>query len=159
MKKIVSCILLLLLAVDIAPAIGQGRPEPWSNFQLDGIAYQYFAGGAEVVYCDPELRAVSIPGEISKTKVTRIGEMAFYQNSELVTVVLPESITDIDSLAFLGCRNLSSINLPAGLTRIGQKAFQGCTSLKSISLPDCLSEMRDGVFRNCSGIDLNCVPI
>lgn len=150
-KRIWPIISLLLLIVEFTPAIAQIRRKPISDYWQDGISYRWNAGGAEVIYCDPELRAVSIPSEVNGRKVTRIGEMAF-QYSDLVSVVLPESITVIDSMAFLGCDNLSSINFPAGLTRIGKKAFQGCTSLKSISLSDSLTEMRDGVFTNCSGL-------
>lgn len=150
-KRIWLIISLLLLIVEFTPAIAQIRRKPISDYRQDGISYRWNAGGAEVIYCDPELRAVSIPSEVNGRKVTRIGEMAF-QYSDLVSVVLPESITVIDSMAFLGCDNLSSINFPAGLTRIGKKAFQGCTSLKSISLSDSLTEMRDGVFTNCPGL-------
>ena len=151
-KRIWLIISLLLLIVEFTPAIAQIRPKPIYDYWHDGISYRWYAGGAEVIYCDPELRAVSIPSEVNGRKVTRIGEMAFYQYSDLVSVVLPESITVIDSMAFLGCDNLSSINFPAGLTRIGKKAFQECRSLKSISLSDSLTEMRDGVFSNCSGL-------
>lgn len=150
-KRIWLIISLLLLIVEFTPAIAQIRRKPISDYWQDGISYRWYAGGAEVIYCDPELRAVSIPSEVNGMKVTRIGEMAF-QYSDLVSVVLPESITVIDNMAFFGCDNLSSINFPAGLTRIGEKAFQGCTSLKSISLSDSLTEMRDGVFGNCSGL-------
>lgn len=152
-KRIWLIISLLLLIVEFTPAIAQIRPKPIDyDYLQDGIYYRWYAGGAEVIYCDPELRAVSIPSEVKGMKVTRIGEMAFYQYSDLVSVVLPESITVIDNMAFLGCRNLSSINFPAGLTRIGEKAFQECKSLKSISLSDSLTEMRDGVFSNCYGL-------
>ncbi len=147
-KRIWLIISLLLFIVEFTPAIAQIRRKPISDYWQDGISYRWNAGGAEVIYCDPELRAVSIPSEVNGRKVTRIGEMAF-QYSDLVSVVLPESITVIDSMAFFGCDNLSSINFPAGLTRIGKKAFQACTSLKSISLSDSLTEMRDGVFTNC----------
>ena len=151
-KRIWPIISLLLLIVEFTPAIAQIRPKPMIyDYWQDGIYYRWYAGGAEVIYCDPELRAVSIPSEVKGMKVTRIGEMA-YQYSDLVSVVLPESITVIDSMAFFGCDNLSSINFPAGLTRIGKKAFQGCTSLKSISLSDSLTEMRDGVFSGCNGL-------
>lgn len=151
-KRIWPIISLLLFIVEFTPAIAQIRPKPIDyDYLQDGIYYRWNAGGAEVIYCDPELRAVSIPSEVKGMKVTRIGEMA-YQYSDLVSVVLPESITVIESMAFFGCDNLSSINFPAGLTRIGEKAFQACTSLKSISLSDSLTEMRDGVFTNCSGL-------
>lgn len=150
-KRIWLIISLLLLIVEFTPAIAQIRRKPISDYWQDGISYRWNAGGAEVIYCDPELRAVSIPSEVNGRKVTRIGEMAF-QYSDLVSVVLPESITVIDSMAFFGCDNLSSINFPAGLTRIGKKAFQACTSLKSISLSDSLTEMRDGVFRGCKAL-------
>lgn len=151
-KRIWPIISLLLLIVEFTPAIAQIRSKPMIyDYWQDGIYYRWNAGGAEVIYCDPELRAVSIPSEVNGMKVTRIGEMAF-QYSDLVSVVLPESITVIDSMAFFGCDNLSSINFPAGLTRIGKKAFQECDGLKSISLSDSLTEMRDCVFSNCNGL-------
>lgn len=45
---------------------------------------------------------------------------------------IPSSVTKIGDYAFYNCTNLTSIELPSGVTEIGDYAFEGCTGLTSI---------------------------
>ena len=64
---------------------------------------------------------VTIPGEIEGCTVCAIGEGAF-KYSNVIDVVLPDSVTDIRAEAFKGCRNLRRINLEH-VENIGSSAF------------------------------------
>ena len=48
------------------------------------------------------------------------------------TVVIPNSVTSIGEHAFYDCRNLMSITIPDSVTSIGREAFDGCSSLKKV---------------------------
>lgn len=85
--------------------------------------------------------------------VTEIGDEAFYWNTYLESVTLPNTIRQIGDSAFLRCgstlylKNLS-INLPESLTHIGKAAFKS-TSLKSIKIPGTVQHISDEAFRDC----------
>lgn len=119
---------------------------------------------------------VIIPSHIEDNPVTEIGLAAFYLNSQIVSVVIPDSVkfighdafgkctslqtvvlsanlTAIDVLAFEYCESLSNIKLPESLTSIGYRAFANCTSLKHISIPgNCLNENSGECFAD-SGLE------
>lgn len=67
--------------------------------------------------------------------VTGIGSSAFSAPSatNLVHVVLPESLTDISDNSFYGCGKLQSINIPANVQSIYSNAFGGCVSLTDVT--------------------------
>ena len=48
---------------------------------------------------------------------------------------IPSSVTKIGDYAFYNCTNLSSLTLPSGVKEIGFSAFQGCKSLTSVTIP------------------------
>lgn len=60
----------------------------------------------------------------STYQVTIIGNQAFYQNKNIVKVVLPETITQIGNSAFYSCTNLVDINFPESLTTIGTNSLR-----------------------------------
>lgn len=61
--------------------------------------------------------------------VKRINSFVFYQNHQIVKVVLPERLVSIDYCAFAGCVNLRDINITASVTDIDHNAFVGCSKL------------------------------
>lgn len=71
--------------------------------------------------------------------VTSIGDYAFYECSNLISVDIPAQITTIGHFAFGGCEKLSSISFPNSLTSIGRYAFDNCKDIKSIKIPKSVS--------------------
>ena len=67
--------------------------------------------------------------------VTSIADYAFYKCSSLVSVSIPESVTSIGKYAFSGCKGLTEVTVPNSVTRIGISAFGGCSGLTKITLP------------------------
>jgi len=93
-----------------------------------------------------ELISINIPNS-----VTQIEQYAF-RSTGLTTVTLPENLTEISSGLFSGCRNLISIAIPNGVTAIKDYAFDSCSSLMSISLPNSLINIGDFAFWKCSSL-------
>ena len=75
-----------------------------------------------------DIISVEIPNTI-----TTIGIGAFAY-SLLSSVVIPDSVTEICEGAFNGCDELRSIYIPASVERIGIEAFLSCTKLNSIEV-------------------------
>ena len=90
---------------------------------------------------DTSLVDVVIPERIGGKKVTRIGNMAFYNCSYMQTVDIPESVTEIGSTAFSCCINLRSINIPEGVQKIRSSTFSQCWSLEGIELPSSITSI------------------
>ena len=98
---------------------------------------------------------VTIPQEITYNdvtySVTSIGRSAFYDNSDLTSVIIPNGVTTIESGAFWRCSGLTSVTISNSVTTIGS-AFTGCSSLTSITIPNSVTKIEDGAFSGCSGL-------
>ena len=90
--------------------------------------------------------------------VTEIGEKAFNECRDLISVSLPASLTTIGYSAFEECESLTSVTLPKSLTTIGVGAFRRCTSLTSVILPDSLTTIEYGAFRECTSLTSVILP-
>ena len=100
-------------------------------------------------YSEPYRGDVVIPKEYNGHPVTAIGSLAFFECSELTSVVIPDSICFIDSSAFMDCKALTRITVPSSVTEIGSSAFRTCTSLKEVTLSEGITSIGQGAFANC----------
>ena len=66
--------------------------------------------------------------------VTRIGNHAFQDCTNLAAVTIADSVTEIGEFAFSGCTSLAAVTIPQKVTRIEDGAFYGCTSLAAITV-------------------------
>lgn len=64
--------------------------------------------------------------------VTEIAKDGFAHNSNIISVIIPDSISIIRDGAFWGCDNLTSVVIGKGVVTIEQYAFLTCSSLKCI---------------------------
>ena len=85
---------------------------------------------------------------MSVSVVYEIGESAF-ANSNVVSVVIPDSVTYIGHGAFSDCRNLVSVTIGSGMTGIGSEAFSSCTELTSITFPESVTSIGGVAFYRC----------
>ena len=95
-----------------------------------------------------DLVSISIPAE-----VTMIGYDAFYGCRSLLEVVLPDSLQTIGSYAFYQCFSLTNLALPNGLRSIGSGAFWGCERLRGIDIPASVSTVGDAAFVWCDALE------
>jgi hypothetical protein len=63
--------------------------------------------------------------------VTEIGDDAF-NHTTLTNVILPSRVSRIGNFAFYGCTDLESITIPTSVTEIGEGAFSRCPALTSV---------------------------
>lgn len=100
---------------------------------------------------DNSLTKISIPSQYGGIPVTAIGREAFAENTALISVTLPDSITTIEYRAFYNCTSLRAINLQ-GVAHIEQSSFQNCTSLSSITLGKCVKDIGWYAFGCCTSL-------
>lgn len=149
MKKI------LIFLMTFLPMMAKGY-----DVEINGIYYNIIpvAKSVEVTYGDrPYVGSITIPESIEYKgetyNVTSVGYRAFWQCSELISVVVPQSINSIGASAFHSCQNLSSVSLSDGLTNIGSAAFRNCNKLQEIVIPNTVVKMEDWVFADCTSIN------
>lgn len=102
---------------------------------------------------------VTIPSRYKGKPVTVIDHTAFYNNSAVTSVTIPDSVTAIPDYAFGFCSQLTNISIPNSVTFIGFSAFNSCTSLKSITLPSSLNTIQSYAFYNCGNLKTIRIPV
>ena len=107
--------------------------------------------------------------EVSSLKATWIPSESFgneavgvFQNSNIKTIVIPETIRGIGESSFKNCTSLSSVTIQPNseLLHILSDAFENCTSLKTINLEaaEKLTTIEPKAFSNCSSIEKITLP-
>ena len=81
--------------------------------------------------------------------VTKIGEGAFYNADNLITITIPDSVKSIESDAFYDCDKLTSIAIPNGVTSIATYTFADCRVLQSVVIPQSVKKIDDNAFDFC----------
>ena len=97
-------------------------------------------------------KGITAPQDIIVQEGTKyISYKAFYNNTYITSVTLPDGICSIESYAFQGCTNLTDINFPESLINISYGAFNGCTSLHSIKVEGAC-EIPSYCFKGCTAL-------
>ena len=113
---------------------------------IDGVLYTY--DGSTIV-CYPAAKTGSAYTIISGTMSVDSG--AFYSCQNLISVIIPDSVTIIGDYAFSYSNNLEIINIPEEVTSIGRYTFRS-TALKSIIIPHNTTSIGDSAFNNCGDL-------
>lgn len=156
---------IVILSVLLALALPRSG---WAQFAFttnddNTITITGYSGGGNVV----------VPGSTNGFAVTAIGDNAFWGNSSLASVtipngvsnigfqafaycsgltnaVIPGSVTNLSDWSFYQCSSLTNLVIPDGVVSIGSKVFYQCSSLRSVSIPDSVVSMGDNNFLFCS---------
>ena len=122
-------------------------------YKVTAISTSSSSMEAAAFYNCTNLKSVVIPGS-----VTSIGKYAFYNCTSLTSVVIPDGVTSIGVYVFRGCTNLSSVTIPVGVTFIGRGVFYDCTSLTSVVIPAGVTSIGDDAFYNCTSLTSVVIP-
>lgn len=134
--------------------VSTGNPNPQSDF-----TYEYIGNSVGITgYVGSRLDVV-VPTLIDLKPVVAIQAEAFKGNTNITSVVLPNSVLDINDSAFRGCLGLLSIQLPQLLRTIGGSAFRNCKLLEfTLALPSTLVSIGDSAFKDCKAQKTFVVP-
>lgn len=92
--------------------------------------------------------------------VSAIGEYAFADCANLVSVTLPDTVALVEDHAFSGCANLRKAELGTGLAFLNTDVFSGCRSLSAVTVSERNEYLasQDGVLLSRDGSRLLLYP-
>ena len=122
---------------------------PWNDNLPDGLIYL----GKVLYRYNGKINNTGI--EIEKGTVS-ICPRAFYCQSGLTSVTIPNSVTTIGGMAFSNCTGLTSVTIPNGVTTIGEEAFAYCTELTTVTFPNSIISIGSGAFKQTKLTDVYC---
>ncbi len=134
-------------------------PIIWGYIEIveeDSVKYAVSSNGTAYVLGlveNPTLRNIIIPSAINGYIVDAIIDRAF-QNLDITSIVIPNSVTSIGVSAFYGCSSLTSIIFEENsqLTEIRHNTFYKCSSLSSIVIPNDVTNIESYAFYGCSSL-------
>lgn len=129
-----------------------------------------------VAKCDVSQTDVVIPETYKGKSVVKIENGAFDDCKNVLSLVIPDSVTEVEPNALIGLRNLQKLTAPAvalssvskiqkidtlivtsGET-IAENAVSGWDYLKSVTLPDTLKTIGDLGFAHCELLEQISLP-
>lgn len=81
--------------------------------------------------------------------VKTIGGYAFYYDTGVKEVYLPDSMQTIGEYAFKSCSRMTDLET-GGTQSIGASAFASCTMLENVTFNDGLRELNESAFSGCT---------
>lgn len=102
-----------------------------------------------------ELTSIKIGGVIPKYSIVDnrvIADQAYYKNTELDALAIPDSIEEIGEFAFARS-SLKEISVGVGCRTIGYGAFYHCDNLSKISLPEGILTVAPKAFEHTKWVD------
>lgn len=96
---------------------------------------------------------ITIPDGISE-----IGEGAFEDYKNLVTLSLPNSLSKINNRAFKYCCNLTHVTIPDSVAFVGNEAFSGCSALSEVLISNNVKHIGDKACSSCSSLSKIIIP-
>jgi hypothetical protein len=136
------------------------------DFDIDnGVLIAYRGSGGNVTIPDgvteigmsafenSNISSVTIP-----ESVTKIDEEAFFECNKLTNVTIPKSVTEIGGCSFLQCENLKSVTISKGVEKINGNAFSQCKKLTDIKVPEGVTDIGPYAFDYCDSLANITIP-
>lgn len=87
-------------------------------------------------------------GIIIENGTKKIADYAFFQQSSVDNIVIPESVEEIGAAAFLAA-NISSLKISKNVRKIDHGAFELCAKLAHVEFEDGIEVIGDNSFESC----------
>lgn len=112
----------------------------------NGLVFEINGNKCTVVGYNGTDSVVNIPAEHEGKSVVSIKSEAFFGNTAIKYVIIPDSVTNIGNSAFRGCTALREVTFGNSVKVIGLLAFEG-TAITEVRLTDSLELIGHGAFR------------
>ena len=116
---------------------------------------EYYYSVDNVLYSKNDNRLMYYPEGLENENVelpsgvNKIAPLAF-ENRNVKSVNIPDTVTDIMYLAFSGCTSLAYVNIPESVKSIGTpwigNTFSNCPNLKAVTIPSSVEKIGEHSF-------------
>ena len=138
MTKRIIGLLLALLLLACMPALAE---EPKWSYDNDNMYLKL----------DGDLSGdVTIPSEVDGYLVNAIEDNAFYEQHEITSLTMPDSLRALKGGVISSMDSLSQVTLNDGLEYLGSN-FSSCNALTSVTVPASV-RIVEGAFSNCANL-------
>lgn len=130
-----------------------------ATFTIDYINYSTSGNNATIVGVlnPPSNWNLVIPETVTNASivynVTSIGNDAFRNKTQIISVTIGNLVTTIGTYAFSGCNQITSVLISNSVTSIGEGAFYACIKLRTINIPNLLQVIEAYTFRGCENLE------
>ena len=148
MKKIIAAVsAILLLCTIAASALFSAYAYTCGDFE-----YTRSGSNATIIAYNGIADVLNVPSSLDGYTVVAIDDAVFQNNTALVSVTVPDSVTKIGAKCFYSCPNLKTVNLSDGVTEIPERCFSYCAVLESITVSGSLAKIYREAFNACSSL-------
>lgn len=112
----------------------------------EGEMYDYSPNEPSWDLYKEQIKSVVVNG------VTNVGNNAFYDYPNIISVRLGEGLKNIGNNAFKGCKALKELSVPGTVETYGERSFADCISLKELTIPENVSNIGTFAFAD-SGLE------
>ena len=130
-------------------------PDVFNNTLVTAVKDKgFFYAKVEKVILPPSIRRIEFQGFFASSikeivlpdSVEYIGEKAFEDCYELISITLSANLKEIGSASFRNCNELTELIFPEGFEIIGARAIASCEKLVKLSLPASLTSIGNKAF-------------
>ena len=118
-----------------------------------GAMTDYYSATSSPFYNNQDILQVIIQDGVSS-----IGDYAFHSCNALESISIPDSVSSIGKDSFRGCSALTGIHVPEGVQSIRPETFYGCTSLTEVVLPSTITVIGYDAFNYCESLQTISIP-
>ncbi len=155
-KLLVALIFILITLTSLFSCTEQDSHGPSAPSQQGpDYVYSLDAGGlATITRCKIKTPIIEVPNQIDGHKVVAIGGSAFFNNSTVQQIIIPEGIKSIGKSAFEHCTALKTVTIPDSLEILGSRAFYDCSKLEELIIGDNsnLKQIGEEAFSSCRSL-------
>jgi hypothetical protein len=162
-KKSHKGVIIPIIIVLVLFAIGAGviyylNENGYINwFSSSDYVYTEDSSGITITGYNGKDTTLEIPDVIDGNVVTSIGKGAF-EDSNLKSLTLPDTIKVIGERAFFNSKYLHVIDIADGVTEIGSYAFASCDGLADTYIPESVTTIGDNILKDSGNVYIKAVP-
>ena len=148
-KKAFSVFITVTIILSMLPIISDVNA-----YEFNENGYTFFTNSNETIITGYNGNGgdIEIPSILGGYPVVGIAYMAFSHNTNITSVIIPNSVKNIAYGAFVDCEKLTSVVLLDNITSIGEYAFYNCEKLTDIVIPDSVTVIERSAFEGCASL-------
>ena len=162
---VLSAAAVTAMSLPELPAVKAADPDPaslpdgeWTEYiDADGAVWEISNSEACLVTGPANVVRYEIPEKVLGLPVIEIQTDAFYENTALSYVTIPDTVFHIMDNAFYGCTSLQEIEIPGSVKRIESNAFSE-SGIRTLKLGEGLESISAEMCLNCENLTWVHIP-